>query len=158
MSNHTLKHYLQEVLRTCSARIRKLEKAFSFGHPKNGKVQNYTASLKTQISDALCKLKKRKALLVLLSSYTVQRKKCLLLGTGAESSVKPGFLSACVLLHPETQAEGNQQSDSPDQGPFQTQTEQLFTTALRILPMTLTKAVSRVNHIPKFPIYSPLLQ
>lgn len=51
-----------------------------------------------------------------MSSYTEQRQKCLLLGTGAESSVKPGFLSACELLHPETQAEGNQQSDSPDQG------------------------------------------
>lgn len=93
-----------------------------------------------------------------MSSYTVQRQKCLLLGTGAGSSVGPGFLSACALLHPETQAEGNQQSDPPYRAPFQTPTEQLFTTALRILPMTLTKAVSRVNHTPKFPIYSPLLQ
>lgn len=155
MSNHTLKQCLQEVLRTCSARNRKLEKVFSFGHPKNGRVQNYRATLKTQISDALCKwkTKARKALVVLMSSCTVQRqKKCLLLGRGAGSSVKRGFLSACALLHPETQAEGNQQS------PFQTPREQLLTTALRILPVTLTKAVSKVNHIPKFPIYSPLLQ
>lgn len=52
----------------------------------------------------------------MMSSYTQQRDKRLLLRMDAASSVKHGFLSACALLHPETQAEGNQQSDSPDQG------------------------------------------
>lgn len=36
----------------------------------------------------------------------------------AVSSVKHGFLSVCVLLHPETQAEGNHYSDSADQGVY----------------------------------------
>lgn len=51
-----------------------------------------------------------------MSSYAQQTEKHLLLRMDAVSSVEHGFLSACAPLHPETQAEGNQQSDSPAQG------------------------------------------
>lgn len=94
----------------------------------------------------------------MMSSYAQQTEKHLLLRMDAVSSVKHGFLSACAPLHPETQAEGISKVIPQLRGPFQTLTEQLFTSTQRALGMTFPKAVSRVNHIPKFPIYSPLLQ
>lgn len=91
----------------------------------------------------------------MMSSYTLQREKCLLLRMDAVSSVRHGFLSVCALLHPETQAEGNQQSDSLDHGSISNTNRAIIYMHSENPWYEFPKGC--IN-IPKFPIYSPLLQ